>query len=73
MECAEKKTSHFKPTIQNFCLESFFAKLHWIFTVNLDDFEEAEVEDGDDEEGKAEHGHKVGGEDVVAYVRWVNS
>ena len=40
---------------------------------NLDDFEEAKVEDGDDEEGKADHGHKVGGEDVVAYVGWVNS
>ena len=40
---------------------------------NLDGFEEAEVEDGDDEERKAVHGHKVGGEDVVAYVRWVNS
>ena len=39
-----------------------------INTLNLDGLKEAEVKDGDDEEGEEEHGHKVGDEDVVACV-----
>ena len=35
---------------------------------HLDGLKEAEVKDGDDEEGEEEHGHKVGDEDVVACV-----
>ena len=35
---------------------------------HLDGLKEAEVKDGDDEEGEEEHGHKVGNEDVVACV-----